>query len=163
MRDEVNKEIIYNKCDSYEEYVKNLNYKGPVNLANKLNNYINIAKITNPNILDFGCGTGLLGKEISLILSNNNIFTLDGIDISDEMINICKSKNIYKNVWKKNLFTEKLSKVNHYDIIVSCGVFLEGHVSFKMIDILLNYTRKSGILLFTLEKVLKKNRRIYPM
>ena len=81
MRDEVNKEIIYNKwADSYEEYVKNLNYKGPVNLAVKLNNYINIAKITNPNILDFGCGTGLLGKEISLLLSNNNIFTLDGID-----------------------------------------------------------------------------------
>lgn len=158
MKDEVNKEIIYNEwAHTYEDYVNNLKYIGPISLCKQLYNYIDISKMSNIKILDFGCGTGLLGKEIKHKF-NNLKFTLDGIDISEEMIRVCKSKNIYNNIWKKNLFTEKLSlsKLNYYDIIISCGVFLEGHVSFDMVDILLNYTKISGILVFTFRESFKK-------
>lgn len=156
LKDEINKELIYDKwAQTYEDYVTSLDYKGPGNLANELYDYINLNKIADPTILDFGCGTGLLGKEISLKLANQ-IFSLDGIDISEEMIRICKSKNIYNNIWKKNLFNESIPKINQYDVIISCGVFLEGHVSFEMINILLNYTKQSGILIFTLRESFKE-------
>jgi len=156
LKDEMNKELIYDKwAHTYEDYVTNLEYKGPKNLSNELYDYIDLNKIANPTILDFGCGTGLLGIEIHNKFANK-LFNLDGIDISEEMIRICKSKNIYNNIWKKNLFNESMENTDFYDVIVSCGVFLEGHVSFKMINILLNYTKQSGIIIFTLRESFKE-------
>ena len=143
----IDKIELYNKwADTYEEYVNDLNYIGPNNLAENLNNYIDS---NNNNILDFGCGTGLLGLAVSKKFKNINI---DGIDISSKMIEICKKKNIYRDIWNINLFDKKLDIDNLYDLVISCGVFLEGHVSFKMIDILLNYLKQDGIICFSIRE-----------
>lgn len=143
----VDKKDLYNKwADTYEDYVNDLNYIGPNNLVKNLENYIDS---NNNNILDFGCGTGLLGLAVSKKFKNINI---DGIDISHKMIEICKKKNIYRDIWNINLFDKKLDINNLYDLVISCGVFLEGHVSFKMINILTNYLKKDGIICFSIRE-----------
>ena len=45
---------------------------------------------------------------------------------------------VYNSLVKKDLFKEELSNKKVYDLIVSSGVFLEGHISFEMVDILLD-------------------------
>lgn len=147
LQSNIDKIDLYNKwADTYEEYVKDLNYIGPNNLVKNLNNYIDS---NNNNILDFGCGTGLLGLAVSKEFKDINI---DGIDISPKMIEICEKKNIYRDIWNINLFDKKLDIDKLYDLVISCGVFLEGHVSFKMIDILLNYLKKDGIICFSIRE-----------
>ena len=152
--EKINKKNIYNEwADTYEDYVKKLNYLGPKNLVKKLTNYLNNNTINKIKILDFGCGTGLLGLELYNNIQNKDI---DGIDISENMIRESEKKNIYENIWNIDLFLNKLNIDFEYDIIVSCGVFLEGHVSFEMIDILVNYLKKGGIICFSVRDTFKE-------
>lgn len=149
-----NNEIYNNWADSYDNYVKSKKYTGPKELVDKLYNIIMSNKIENYkkiNILDFGCGTGLIGEEIKRRMM---IVSLDGIDISEHMIIKCLNKNCYNKIFNIDISKDSLKKeyLNKYDYIISSGVFLEGHVDFSFISILLNYIKKSGLLLITIRK-----------
>mgnify|MGYP002826846180 CR=1 FL=1 len=68
--------------------VSNLEYKIPkliTDLLVKTNDQRSLG-----SILDLGCGTGLLGSEIKNYCSN-----LEGIDLSNKMLESAKQKNIY--------------------------------------------------------------------
>ena len=152
---------IYNKwADSYEEYVKTLNYQGPQSLVNILNKLVDNNKTKKWNILDFGCGTGLLGLEIKNRFKNQYI--LDGIDISSKMIEKSQEKQIYNNLW--NIDIEKTKIDNSYDLVLSSGVFLEGHASFKIINSLIDITTPHGMILITIRNsYITKNQHEYDL
>ena len=159
MDENIDKRLVYdNWASSYDTYVKSLNYTGPKEIVNKLITYL---ENTNgkQNILDFGCGTGLVGEE--LIKHNFNIL-LDGIDVSDKMIEIAESKKIYNNIYNINLHIEDFDKDTKYNFIVSSGVFLEGHVNFNVIDKLHNILEKDGVILVTIRNSYKdKNKETF--
>ena len=118
------------------------------------------------NILDFGCGTGLLGIEINKFLENIGIGkNIVGIDISEEMINKAHLTGVYSKLLCQDIistFSENakddkctdsdFNKENNgeFDLLISCGVFLEGHVSLDRVnDVLLPLVRSGGVLAFT--------------
>ena len=104
-----NNEIYNEWASNYDEYVDSLDYNGPYNIV-----YFFKEKVINKDnltILDFGCGTGKVGEEIRKQLDSKNIY-IEGIDISNKMIEIAISKNIYdetilidltKNNYNKNM------------------------------------------------------------
>ena len=150
------KRTIYNQwADTYEQYVLNLNYLGPKNVAENFRDYILNLNCNNLKILDFGCGTGLLGQEIHNNLIGNYQFEIDGIDISENMIQKCREKNIYRNIIEINLLQDTLPPNYQYDYIVSSGVFLEGHVSFRVINKLLDNLKQFGSLFITIRESFK--------
>ena len=163
LKDSNNKVEVYDCwADTYEDYVNGLNYLGPSNLAKEVFDYFDQSGKDNFKLLDFGCGTGLVGLEISKLFAGKYFFTIDGIDISEKMIQHSRDKNIYRQIWQLDLFKEVLPQQYQYDIIVSSGVFLEGHVSFKMVDILLNSIKPFGVMFFTLrESFREKNKEEY--
>ena len=57
-----NKKVIYNKwSETYDQYVDSLNYSAPQNLVKMCLPFLkNFNTTTHLNILDFGCGTGLV-------------------------------------------------------------------------------------------------------
>jgi predicted TPR repeat methyltransferase len=142
------KQDIYNTwADSYDEYVNSMNYVAPVELSILLQKY---NTFDNPEMLDFGCGTGLLG----VVIKNKINCILDGIDISDKMIEKCNETKCYDNIYKLNLNYDYFDK--KYDIIVSCGVFLEGHVNINILPILYKLLNKNGLIVFTIRDTFKE-------
>ena len=128
---------------------------GPKNVAENFRDFILTLNLNNLKILDFGCGTGLLVEEIHKNLIGNYQFEIDGIDISENMIQKCREKNIYRNIIEINLLQDSLPPNYQYDYIVSSGVFLEGHVSFKVINKLLDNLKQFGSLFITIRESFK--------
>ena len=159
MDNTIDKRCVYNDwAESYDSYVKSLNYTGPREIANKLITYLENTNIKQ-NILDFGCGTGLVGEELS---KHNYNFVLDGIDVSDKMIELAEYKQIYNKIFNINLHTEDFEQDTKYNFIVSSGVFLEGHVNFNVIDKLHNILEKDGVILVTIRNSHKdKNKETF--
>jgi len=149
----INNVTIYNDWSTtYDNYVDSLEYKGPQNIVKNLNDLIkNQEKYLK--ILDFGCGTGKIGEELKKQLSNS--YNLEGIDISPNMLKNAENKNVYNNLTCLDLTKESYN--NKYDIILSSGVFLEGHVNINNINNLYKLLNKNGILLFTIRETFKDN------
>ena len=153
----LSKTEIYDRwADTYDSYVGGLNYQGPTNLAKELLDFLAETPNNQLKILDFGCGTGLCGVAVNKILAGKYFFDIDGIDISEKMIEKSHQKNVYRRIWQLDLFRETLPQQHQYDIIVSSGVFLEGHVSFEMVDILLNSLHPFGYIFFTVRETFKQ-------
>ena len=71
-------------------------------------------------ILDIGCGTGQLIKEISDQHKNVNYL---GIDVAENMIDVAKKNNKGKNVKFKTSSIESFESNDKYDIIICTHAF----------------------------------------
>ena len=158
LRKEVDKNEIYNQwANSYDEYVNSYEYNAPIELVNLINTY-RTSFYSNLTVLDFGCGTGLLGDAFVKIFHTYNT-NLVGIDISEKMIDKSRERNIYSHLICKDI--TKISNLdniksvvhlsnNRYDLVMSCGVFLEGHVDLNFVDnVLIKLVKPGGIVAFT--------------
>ena len=155
---------IYNKwAENYDDYVKDEQYMGPKNLVECLKKYLGYLigdSIKETKILDFGCGTGLVGSEIARQYSDIK-YSIIGVDISPGMIKQSRKLNIYENLVCADIVDKNKSLTNirelvgdQFNFIVSCGVFLEGHVSLESIPrvfLHLLHTR-GGVLAVTIKR-----------
>ena len=87
-------------------------------LVENIKNYLEKKNITNPKILDLGCGSGVIGLTLKHFFKDADV-TL--VDISDEALEIAKDNakslgldvNFIKSDWFENIPLDK------YDVIVS--------------------------------------------
>tara|TARA_B100000768_G_scaffold177009_1_gene190596 strand:+ start:615 stop:2075 length:1461 start_codon:yes stop_codon:yes gene_type:complete len=71
------------------------------------------------NILDLGCGTGLFGLEIKQVCEH-----LEGIDLSEKMLDEAKKKNIYNKLINQDILTYLSNASLNFDYFVSTDVFV---------------------------------------
>jgi len=105
----INKVEVYNKwAESYDTYVESLDYNGPKNIVSYFQKLLKTNIVNNNQklkILDFGCGTGKVGEEIK---KNINIpYFLEGVDISENMLELARQKNVYNKITNIDLTKEK--------------------------------------------------------
>ena len=95
-------------------------------------------------ILDFGCGTGMSGAA----LANVGFSTIDGTDITPEMLAYAQKKQAYRKLW---LGTpgELDFETGAYDVIVACGVISLGAAPPDMLGALLDNLAIGGHLAFS--------------
>ena len=98
-------------------------------------------------VVDVGCGTGLVGKE----LKKNGFINFDGIDISQEMIDIAYSRG-YKTLFLGNLNESLPFKSKSYDAALCVGVFTHGHVGSDRLSELVRIVKSGGIICFTVNE-----------
>ena len=113
-------------------FVKNLGYTYPSIVANLL---VEKVKIDGP-ICDIGCGTGLVGSEIKKKVPNA---VIDGVDISKDMIQISREKNIYRSLIELNLEDPLHQLLKNYSTIVSAGTFTHGHLGSDALSRLISH------------------------
>ena len=86
---------------NYDDCMKSNGYPDPEYVAKFLKKYADQKNMSlqDTKILDFGCGTGLVGEELKKIGCSK----IDGIDCSAEMITIAKRKGNYNEVYNSLL------------------------------------------------------------
>ena len=77
-------------------------------------------------IMDAGAGTGFIGEY----LKQQGYTNVDGLDISQEMLDIAKEKNVYKKLICAPLSEKKISEVptGEYHVLLSAGTIVYGQV-----------------------------------
>ena len=99
-----------------------------------------LAREVDPNgeILDIGAGTGLVAEHLRGL-------TVDALDITPEMLEIARTKGLYRNLMVGDL-TKKLNIPDaSYDAIASCGTFTHGHVGPECFPELLRITKPGAV------------------
>lgn len=78
-------------AETYEQELTQAGYATPGRIATVLAE--RLANRAAP-ILDYGCGTGLGGQA----LAQAGFTTIDGLDVSPEMLGVAREKSIYRNL-----------------------------------------------------------------
>jgi len=113
--------------------VESFGYVAPGHAAERL------AGLVGPEaaVLDAGCGTGLVGAE----LAARGFTTIDGIDLSQGMLDVARGKRVYRELRKADLTEPLPFDDNAYDATICVGTLTEGHVGPEVLDELVRVTR----------------------
>ncbi len=96
-------------------------------------------------ILDVGAGTGLVGT----ILRGMNIGPIDGIDLSDDMLQVALMKGDYRGL-KAGDVTKPLDLIDApYMGVVSAGTFTLGHVGPEALSHLLDIAASGALFVIS--------------
>lgn len=99
-------------------------------------------------ILDAGCGTGLVGE----VLSQMGYTKIDALDYSKEMLDEAEKKGIYRDHMQADLSKPLDIKSKQYDAVICVGTFTYGHVEANAFDELIRITKPDGLVCFTIRE-----------
>jgi len=88
-------------------------------------------------VLDVGAGTGLAGNCLVAL----GVDPVDATDISSEMLEMAKRKDLYRDLFVADLLKGLPVEPNTYAGIVSSGTFTHGHVGPDALDELLRIAK----------------------
>lgn len=124
---------------SYEEEVADNGYVTPARCGKAL---AEVVTDTSQPLLDFGCGTGLSG----LALKMAGFETLDGVDLSAEMLAQAKDKDVYR---KLTQIAPDAKVPKGYGLIAAIGVIGAGAAPISVFHSIMHSLNKGGHLVFS--------------
>ena len=95
-------------------------------------------------ILDLGCGTGLVGRE----LWERGYRNIDGLDISPKMLNEARDKGIYTELITSDMTQPIDISGREYGAAIGVGCFGGGHLGPNHLAGLIRTVRIYGLLVF---------------
>lgn len=109
---------LFDQCaDCFEErLVEKLKYRAPELLFDAVRRFVPSG---NLDILDLGCGTGLLGARLRPLAR-----TLTGVDLSSNMLKIARARQIYDNLICSELVEFLQGQTGSFDLVVATDVFI---------------------------------------
>ena len=97
--------------------VDNLEYKIPKVIAEMIRKDSKLGLLGS--IMDLGCGTGLFGMEIKQFCEH-----LEGIDLSQKMLDKAKEKDVYHKLIKHDIVDYLSNAILNFDYFISTDVFI---------------------------------------
>ena len=140
-----------NLRDYYDEWARNydfdtgsVDYNAPAICVRLLRGYL---AERDAQLLDAGCGTGLVGIELGKV----GYRRIDGFDLSEVMTGQARERGVYREL-KGGI--DMMQAARHYpdaryDAVLSAGVFTLGHVPPEALAVLLQLIRPGGLLLLS--------------
>lgn len=127
---------------SYEAEVAENGYATPGRVAGALAKYVNDKSAP---ILDFGCGTGLSGLALKL----SGFETIDGMDLSSEMLAEARDKEIYRSLTQVSAHAPPPIAKGDYPVITAIGVIGAGAAPLALFDTLMKALGRGGLFAFS--------------
>ncbi len=95
------------------------------------------------NIIDIGCGTGLVGEE----LKSSGFLNIWGLDVSSKMIAIAKKKQIYREFYQKKI--ENLEGIisKPFEALICIGSFGLGHIGPESLKLLVKLVERNSLII----------------
>ena len=141
-----------NWANLYDTDMSSWGYAYPLQLNKILTNKLKLKKTIK--ILDAGCGTGYVAE----VLNKLNYKNITGIDFSEEMLAIARSKKIYKKLICQSLNEKIELRSKQFELIICTGVLTSGHVGPSAINELVRLLKPQGFFVCSIaESVYKKN------
>lgn len=138
------KELFDRYADFFEEHLVDiLKYQLPFIIKEKLKS---MDTPKDSKILDLGCGTGLLGKTIVDLYPN-----LVGVDISKNMIEEAKKKEIYISLYTDDINDFFLKNKQEFDLIIAPDVFIYIPDLKTIFSSVKKSLKNNGYYIFTIE------------
>jgi predicted TPR repeat methyltransferase len=100
---------------------------------------------TNLDILDIGCGTGLVGALIRSLAGR-----LDGVDISPAMLEKAKAKGMYDGLFKADLAPFMTQHADSYDAVLGAATLIHFGDLRAVFQAAALCLRDKGLFVFTL-------------
>ena len=138
--------------------VKKLEYKIPKIIAEIILR-LNLNKPLG-SVLDLGCGTGLMGVEIKKYCNY-----LEGVDLSNLMLEQARTKNIYNKLTYSNIFDYLSKEKLNFDYFIAADVFVYVGDLSEVLRLIKTHNKSNSKLIFSTEHtnedrfVLKKSGR----
>ncbi|SVC61917.1 uncharacterized protein METZ01_LOCUS314771, partial [marine metagenome] len=124
--------------------VDNLEYKIPKIIAEMLLRNHNDGSLGS--VLDLGCGTGLAGVEIKQFCAY-----LEGIDLSNQMLEKARRKNIYDKLTHRDIVDYLASESLDFDYFISTDVFIYLGDLSTVFQLIKSRNKSGGKLVFSTE------------
>ena len=143
-------------ANKYDSEVKAVGYVGHSSVSAKWQRYH--AKALEPGgaaehkVFDAGCGTGFVGECLIALVSSQANIEIHGGDLSPNMLEVAKSKNVYSNLKVVNLKAEIPYRAESFDSIVSSGAFTQNHCGPECLPHLIRVLKKGCYLITTVRK-----------
>jgi predicted TPR repeat methyltransferase len=127
------------------DFAQHLGYHFPKLVAGA---YHRAAMDADVPVADVGCGTGLVAAELGLPPGS-----LEGMDISPEMLGIARGRNLYRDLHEVDL-TAPLDRFRGvYGAVISAGTFTHGHLGPGPLRGLLDIARPGGLFVIGVNRV----------
>ncbi|MDP1719418.1 MAG: class I SAM-dependent methyltransferase [Candidatus Nanopelagicaceae bacterium] len=142
-----NRRLYAKWASTYEsEFVEKKRYRYPKAIAEVFSEKVPLDVL---HVVDVGTGTGLTG---TYLVAHRPEMTIDGIDISPEMLEQAKAKArfngkpVYRDLFERDLTQEVLLTRDPYDALICSGTFTHGHLGPEAIENLTALVRHGGWL-----------------
>jgi predicted TPR repeat methyltransferase len=96
-------------------------------------------------ILDAGCGTGLVG----VALAGRGARTIDGVDLSPGMLEKAKATGVYRRLAPADLTRPLPVPADSYDVVVCVGTLTHGHLGPGAFGEFVRLARPGGTIVAT--------------
>jgi len=97
-------------------------------------------------VLDLGCGTGLIGEALK-----DQITHIDGVDLSQNMLDLAEKRNIYRSLIKQDIEVYLRHSDQHWNLIICADVLIYIGDLRSIIDEIAKRLAPTGRLGFSVE------------
>jgi len=126
-----------------EDLLNRLKYRAPVDMADLIES---IRPSRDLDILDLGCGTGLVGVHVKKFAK-----TLCGVDVSSGMLRKAEQRGIYDNLICGEIIGYLSDNSRQYDVAIAADVFVYFGDLTAVFELFGRSLRDDGIFCFSVE------------